>query len=589
MPATAIDSRPSRAVHLLPRLRFRTFRGRLSFFFLSLVALLLAAIFLIVLQANRRHAVRQIQNNLRGGSRIFTTLSERRLDELNEQARLLAYDYGFKQAFGSSADDPGTMRLAMQNWRDRIRASFMALVSLEQRTLYDSDQAEHDGTPFDLPDLIAAAETHDTLEARGLMLRDGKLYAAVVVPLLTPEPSAWVCLGFRIDDAFARELGILANLDVSFFEQGVNGTRGSILASTFEGSRRTELLGALPLESKPGDGPTQITLGDVPFVTLIEPLKMRNGRAAVALQRNLPEELAPFRALETALLVIGLAGLLLSVVAVSGTAGSLSRPVLRLAENARRVESGDYSPQPSGELRRRDELGQLARSFENMTVGLAERDKVRDLLGKVASPAIAAELTRRQLTLGGEEKKVTILFADLRGFTPMSERMPPAQLLEVLNAYLTSMSQIVDAHGGVVDKYVGDALMALFGAPLEMPNQAAAALHTALGMRAALPELNQRLFPRGEHALRIGIGIHTATVIAGNVGSPTRYNYTVVGDGVNIASRLESLTRNPDYDTDIIVSDATLQENTETFRTRLLGEAPVKGKEQHVMIHALLR
>ena len=108
-------------------LRFRTFRGRLSFIFLSLVALVLAASILIVLQANRRHALRQIETNLRNGSRIFATLTDRRLDELNEQARLLAYDYGFKQAFGSSADDPGTIRLAMQNWRDRIKASFIVL------------------------------------------------------------------------------------------------------------------------------------------------------------------------------------------------------------------------------------------------------------------------------------------------------------------------------------------------------------------------------------------------------------------------------------------------------------------------------
>ena len=474
-------------------LRFRTFRGRLSFFFLSLVALVLAASFLIVLQANRRHALRQIETNLRTGSRIFATLTERRLDELNEQARLLAYDYGFKQAFGSSADDPATIRLAMQNWRDRIKASFMVLVSLEKRTLYDSDESRRDGLPFDLPDLIAAAEGHETLEARGLMLRDGKLYAVVVVPLLAPEPIAWICLGFRIDDAFATELGGLTNQAVSFFEDA-GPPPWRILASTFDLPKRKQLLAALENGKTSTDHPTQVALGKVPFVTLLETLDVRNGKAAVALQRNLKEELAPFRVLETVLIIIGLVGLLLSVLAVAGIASSLSRPVLRLAENAHRVEAGDYTPQPSEELGRRDELGQLARSFQNMTAGLAERDKVRDLLGKVTSPAIAAELTRRQLTLGGEEKKVTILFSDLRDFTPLSERLTPGQLLEVLNAYLTAMSQIVDAHGGVVDKYIGDALMALFGAPLEMPDQASQALDTALEMHAALEELNQRLF-----------------------------------------------------------------------------------------------
>ncbi len=569
------------------QLRFRTFRGRLAFFFLSLIALVLSASFLIVLQANRRHALQQIENNLRGGSRIFATLTARRLDELNGQARLLAYDYGFKQAFSSSADDPATIRLAMQNWRDRIKASFMVLVSLKKRTLYDSDEPRRDRAAFDLPDLIAAAEGNETLESRGLALRDGKLYAVVVVPLLAPEPIAWICLGFRVDDAFASELGSLTNQAVSFLDQNAGPPPWRILASTFDMPERKQLLAALE-KVKTTDRPTQVEMGKTPFVTLLEKLDVRNGKAAVALQRNLKEELAPFRSLETLLIIIGLAGLLLSVLAVGGIADSLSQPVLRLVKNAHRVESGDYTSQPSGELSRRDELGQLARSFQTMTAGLAERDRVRDLLGKVTSPAIAAELTRRQLTLGGEEKKVTILFCDLRDFTPLSEQLTPAQLLEVLNAYFTTMSQIVDAHGGVVDKYIGDAVMALFGAPLEMSDQASQAIETALEMAVALKELNQRLFHGDGRALRLGIGIHTAVVVAGNIGSPERYNYTVIGDGVNVASRLEALTRQPDYDTDIIVSAETLAESTKSFRTRVLGEVSVKGKQQLVKIHALL-
>src|SRR5205814_7517594 len=105
--------------------------------------------------------------------------------------------------------------------------------------------------------------------------------------------------------------------------------------------------------------------------------------------------------------------------------------------------------------------------------------------------------------------------------------------------------------------------------------------------RTALDDLNQRLFSAKGYALGFGIGIHTDTVVAGNVGSAQRYNYTVIGDGVNVASRLQTLTRNPEYGTDIIVSDATLRESTQSFRTRLLGEVPVKGKEQLVTIHAL--
>ncbi|MBA2436403.1 MAG: HAMP domain-containing protein, partial [Chthoniobacterales bacterium] len=547
----------------------------------------LAASFFIVLEANRRHATRQIEENLHAGSRIFATLTERRLDELNEQARLLAYDYGFKQAFSSSADDRATMRLAMQNWRDRIRASFMVLVSLEKQVLYNSDQPQRDGSAFDLPGLITAAEEDPSLEARGLMLRDGNLYAVVIVPLLAPEPIAWICLGFRIDDAFAKELGGLTKQSVSFLDQKSGAPPWAMLASTFDPSARPPLLAALERAARRAEV-ENIVVGKTRYLTLLERLEVRNGHAAVALQRNLEEELAPFRALEGVLLVVALAGLLLSVLAVGGIASSLSRPVLRLAENARRVEAGDYISAPGQDLGRADELGLLARSFQHMTAGLAERDQVRDLLGKVTSPAIAAELTRRQLVLGGEEKKVTVLFSDLRNFTPLSEALEPAELLEMLNAYLTAMSQIVDAHGGVIDKYVGDALMALFGAPLEMSDQAAQACTTALEMRSALAELNERVFRPKGFTLGFGVGIHTGTVVAGNVGSPERYNYTVIGDAVNVASRLQSLTRNPGYDTDIIVSDASLRESTPSFRTRRLGEVAVKGKQQPVLIHALV-
>jgi adenylate cyclase len=566
----------------LPPFRFRTLRGRLVGVFLPLLIVLQAATFALVLNANRRNALRQIDTDLETGARIFTTLKNQRIEELSVQARLLAYDYGFKQAFGASADDPATMRLAMQNSRDRIRADFFVLVSLEGRVLFDSEQAPRDGTAFDLPGLIAAAEATPSGETRGLALRDGKLFAVVVVPLLAPDPEAWICLGFRIDNAFAQELGTLTKQAVSFLQQDAGG---KVLASTLPAAQAAALPGArLPL-----DRSGQLVLAGERFVALLTALDVQNGQAAVLLQRALDAELAPYKRLEIILLTVALLGLALSAAAALAIAKSVTQPLLRLAQNTRRVEQGDYTTAPADpDATRGDEIGLLSQSFRKMTAGLAERDHVRDLLGKVTSPAIAAELTRRGLALGGEEKKVTILFSDLRDFTPLSERLTPSELLEILNRYFTRMSQIVDARGGVVDKYIGDALMALFGAPLEQPDQAARAMAAALEMRAALTELNRELFPDSEYTLRFGIGIHTATVVAGNIGSPQRYNYTVIGDGVNAASRLESLTRQPEYATDIIVSAATLADASSRFVTRDLGAAAVKGKEQGMVIHALL-
>ena len=563
-------------------MRFRTLRGRLVGVFLPLLVVLQAATFALVLNANRRNALRQIDIDLETGARTFTTLKNQRIGELSVQARLLAYDYGFKQAFSVSANDPATMRLAMQNSRDRIHADFFVLVSLEGRVLFDSEQAPRDGRAFDLPGLIAAAEAAPSTEARGLALRDGKLFAVVVVPLLSPDPEAWICLGFRIDDTFAQELGALTKQAVSFLQLDAGG---KVLASTLP----VEQAATLPHARLPLDRTGQLVVAGERFVALLTGLDVQNGQAAVLLQRGLDAELVPYRRLEFILLTVALLGLAVSAAAAFAIANSVTQPLLRLAQNTRRVELGDYTTMPADrDAERDDEIGQLSQSFRKMTSGLAERDQVRDLLGKVTSPAIATELTRRGLALGGEEKKVTILFSDLRDFTPLSERLAPDAVLEILNHYFTRMSQIVDAHGGVVDKYIGDALMALFGVPIEQPDQAARAMAAALEMRTALTELNRELFPQAEYALRFGIGIHTAIVVAGNIGSPQRYNYTVIGDGVNAASRIESLTRKPEYATDIIVSAATLAEATSRLVTRDLGEVTLKGKEQRMAIHALV-
>jgi adenylate cyclase len=161
-------------------------------------------------------------------------------------------------------------------------------------------------------------------------------------------------------------------------------------------------------------------------------------------------------------------------------------------------------------------------------------------------------------------------------------------MLGILNRYFTRMSGIVETHGGVVDKYVGDALMALFGAPLALPDHADRAMETALDMIDALDELNRQWQSQGRQPLRVGIGINTDIVVAGNMGSQTRLNYTVIGDGVNLASRLEELTKTPDYDARIIISNSTLKKAQGRYRTRRLGEVAVKGRKEATEIYALL-
>jgi adenylate cyclase len=181
-----------------------------------------------------------------------------------------------------------------------------------------------------------------------------------------------------------------------------------------------------------------------------------------------------------------------------------------------------------------------------------------------------------------------ILFVDLRGFTALSETLAPPELLALLNRYLDRMSAEIERQGGVIDKYIGDEIMALFGAPVDVPDGADRAVRAALGMREALATLNREFAAEGRPPLAFGVGINTATVVAGNIGSHRRLNYSVIGDGVNLAARLQPLTRRPEYATDIIISDLTRHRLTpDTYRLRLLGEVPVKGKTLAPRIHAV--
>jgi adenylate cyclase len=193
----------------------------------------------------------------------------------------------------------------------------------------------------------------------------------------------------------------------------------------------------------------------------------------------------------------------------------------------------------------------------------------------VANPELAR--------LGGQRRQMTVLFSDIRGFTTVSERGEPEEIVAILNEYFTRMVDIVFAHKGTLDKFVGDMVMALFGAPLDDKDHAEHAVDAALAMIRELNRLNEKWAAEGRPALDIGIGISTGPMIAGNIGSEAIMSYTVIGDAVNLGSRLESL--NKQYGTRIIISEATRGALPDRYVFRPLGEVVVKGKTKPVSIY----
>ncbi|MBA4387488.1 MAG: hypothetical protein C0404_05865 [Verrucomicrobia bacterium] len=191
-----------------------------------------------------------------------------------------------------------------------------------------------------------------------------------------------------------------------------------------------------------------------------------------------------------------------------------------------------------------------------------------------------------RLVLGGEEKELTILFSDLEGFTSLSEVTASKDLVAMLNEYLDSMTGILLEHGGTLDKYVGDAVMAFWGAPILQGDHAGRAVRAALAMADASARLSGQFERAGRPGIRTRFGLNTGRVIVGNIGSRTRFNYTVIGDEVNLASRLEGA--NKTYGTNLIVSESTRRLAGDTFRWRELDLVKVKGRETPVRIYEVL-
>ena len=215
----------------------------------------------------------------------------------------------------------------------------------------------------------------------------------------------------------------------------------------------------------------------------------------------------------------------------------------------------------------------------------AEKRRVKGLFGRYVSKDVFKQLLDdpAMAELGGRRREMTVLFSDIRGFTAASEKGTPEDVVLQLNEYFNEMVEVLFRHHGTLDKFVGDMVMGLFGAPVEDPRHADHAVAAAREMTAVLERLNARWRGEGRPTMDIGIGINSGEMIAGNIGASTIMSYTVIGDAVNLGSRIESL--NKEYGTRILISQATKDRLTTSIETRLIGEVKVKGRDRSVVIY----
>ncbi len=262
-----------------------------------------------------------------------------------------------------------------------------------------------------------------------------------------------------------------------------------------------------------------------------------------------------------------------------------SKPILRLKDCAQNIANGNYDIRTG--ITTGDELGVLSDTFNDMAVSLQEKELMYETFGKVVTPEIRNWLLQGNTNLGGETVCATILFCDIRGFTTLSEQINPKQVVTLLNKYFSGMEQCIVKHNGIINKYIGDAIMAIFGVPLPNEKQALDAYKCCLDMRKTLTELNKELEAENLPPIKFGIGLHTGNVLAGNIGSNSRMEYTVIGDTVNVASRIESLCK--EYDCDLLLSETTVERinnSGESFpQLKSIGETQIRGRKTAMNIY----
>lgn len=259
-------------------------------------------------------------------------------------------------------------------------------------------------------------------------------------------------------------------------------------------------------------------------------------------------------------------------------AKSLSEPLEEIMNVAEKVRVGDF--EGSVQVVSNDEIGYLGDRVNEMSRGLGERQRIREMFDLFTSPEIGERILSGEVSTDGEIREVTLLFTDLRGFTSMAERLSPKQVVESVNAYFSAMSEVIVENGGIILQYVGDEIEAVFGAPVADPDHADKAVVAALAMRRVLEKLNRDRAALGREPFRHGIGIHTGQALAGIVGSKYKVSYALVGDTVNLASRIQDF--NKETNTDILISGATYRSLKHVPKVSGPVRITVKGKQQPV-------
>ena len=559
------------AEHRLMRLAFGSSMGiRTKLLLLTLIPLvplvLLDAVGLFSLE--RRHA-RDLGHRL---DRVEELWRER-LTELTREAAQTA------DALASSKRIEQALR--RNHWAQGHEAAVQAvlaerdlralLVDADGRTLADTASERFDVPVGELP-LVARALAGEAVE--GIERLDGRVFWGAARPVRVVgglEGVVWV--GF----ALGRET-------LAAFSEATSTEL--VLVDPLSGVATTTLAETPPLPQPPAPFATRTEHGERRFTLRPVMLSLPGSERPILTYVGI-DHTALAEAVRNQLVTLGsvlgvlLVAILLATLTISNRVAVALRHVV---EKMRLLRMGEY--QKISPVVGRDEIAYLGRGYNEMIDGLVERDFVRETFGRYMSSEVARAVLDHPegLRLGGEERTVTIMMCDLRGFTAFSAGHRPEEVVRVLNVWLQAMSDVIVGLDGTINEFLGDAILALFGAPFTREDDALRAVACAVAMQRAMGEVNRRLDEEDIPPLYMGIGLATGVVVAGNIGSDKRVKYGVVGQPVNMASRVESFT----VGEDVLIDEATLRACEGRVETGLSQEVRVKGREEPLAIHPVL-
>jgi adenylate cyclase len=257
-----------------------------------------------------------------------------------------------------------------------------------------------------------------------------------------------------------------------------------------------------------------------------------------------------------------------------------SRPLTELRAAVERIGKADFDTPLR--VTSRDEFGIVAQAVNVMAIGLKERDRVKTTFAHYVSQQVMDSILKSgaEIKLSGDRRRITVLFCDLRGFSTMSEKLQPEKVVAILNDYFEAMVEVIFQNNGTLDKFIGDGIMVIFGAPEDDQNQEEHAVRTAITMQRELSRVAKKWAPEGIN-LRIGVGVNSGPAVVGNIGAARRMDYTAIGDTVNLASRLESATK--EMGVGILISEYTYNALRGLFQFREMGSVTVKGRTEPVL------